>query len=878
MNGKIEKNLEELGEREKGENEIRQELEKKIQKRERDFLVGALKEENGIEKMKAWRELDGRGRKARKIRKFFEKITAAKEVLKRTPERKEEILEVLFESLNLRNLEKRSRTDQFLAYFSSECFDSPEIKDKLKKEVVGVSERLREIETKKGKLNLFGFLSENIALDLKRKWIENYILPRIDFLESLDLKDARELPPKRELPEERKIKEIPGLLPPADEDSFRPSMEETEPIEEGEPGAYFKARPFYGGYWKEKTWDEWDGKNLLWREKERHLKELEKEEIEEESKRIIQGIIRGGKITSLPLPYGFSFKKDSLCLPEGVKIKILKDQKGNYVLDAREEKSPVIPFSLILGKRKKEKPQEEPKQVLQIEIGSLSKETRDFLEDLKKDRFLSQIEKARKLKLFVKKKLKYSGDSLLNSVYWEESEKFFQKIEEYKKADCDVANTYFLGLLSFLGISGRIATGHYIKVKDNQGVAVFSSGSRHAWSEVWDGKTWRKVDATPAGDPRMDEEEMDEAEGEILEGDFGEIEAEILLDQEIKEMIKRAEEEIEKEKKITPEEQRILNFAKEAECSEEEAKRILAQIGEARKLKDKKGRLILDRLSNEFIKIIQENLKEVPSFRAPVRISGADELVEPVEAWLDIKTGESEPSGFGKYEKKIEKEQVYGGFDVIFVKDKSGSMAETDPKSGKIKYLEQQKGNFLLNESLHRFSQLCKRQRIKLLSPIDVRYTDIGFQGDKAEAFFPLTDKWGPKEQLAVWKKSAENIGGGTPDNLGLKVAREMIEKDIKETKKKGEARLRLVIVLADGGTDPDKVVEREKEKKLLRGMGVIVIGLGLTEAGKAMEATYYPEGGWVESVSEMPEWVAEKVIEQVKRLYPRKISRARKF
>ena len=871
---KSSKNLEGLGQE---ETETDKEIKEKIRKREKELLKNALKKENGIEKMRFWRELDGQGRKARKTRKYFEKINAFKQILKEFPEQKQEIIKNLFEDLNLENIEKRSRTDQFLANFVSEVFDLPEIKNKLKNETIKISEKLKEIETKEGKLNLFDFLSEDIDLDLKRKWIENYILPKIDFLERLDLKEVQELPKKEELPKEEEIEKMPDLLPQEDEDSFRPSMEESEPRKEDEPGAYFKVKPFFGGYYKEKVWDKWDGKNLLWKEKPRDFKEVEKEEIEEKSKRVMQGVIKGGKITSLPLAYGFSFEKGSLNLPKDVQIKILEDKEGNFILDTRQEKNPVVPFSLIMGKRKKEKIQEEPKQTLQIETGQLSKETEGFLEDLKKDQSLSLIEKAKKLKSFVKNKLEYSGDSSLNSVYWQNPEEYFQKIEKYKKADCDVANTYFLGLLSSLEIPCRMVTGHYIKVKDNQGAAVFSSGSGHAWTEVWDGKDWQKLDATPKGDPAMDEEEMDEVEDdEILEGDFGETEAEILSDEEIEELIEKAKEEIEKEKerKLSPEEQRALNFAKEAECSKEEAKEILTQIEEARKLKDKKGRLILDLLSREFTKIVRENLKEVPSFRAPVTLSEADEIVEPVETWLDIKAGETEPGGFGKYEKKIEKEQVYGGFDVIFVKDKSGSMAETDPESGKIKYLEQQKGNFLLNESLHKFTQLCKRQRIKLLSPIDVRFADIGFQANKAEAFFPLTDKWGPKEQLTIWKKSAENIGGGTPDNLGLRAAREMIEEDIKKMKKKEKERLRLVIVLADGGTDSDKVADREKEKKLLREMGVIVAGLGLTEAGKAMKAAYYPDGGWTESVSEMHEWIAEKVIEKAKNFYPKRIKR----
>ena len=125
-------------------------------------------------------------------------------------------------------------------------------------------------------------------------------------------------------------------------------------------------------------------------------------------------------------------------------------------------------------------------------------------------------------------------------------------------------------------------SGHYVKVKDNQGAAVISSGTGHAWAEVCDGKTWQRLDATPPGDPNMDDQEMDEETSDsAFEGDFGEQEAEVLSDEELEQLMADAEKALDK-KERAPEDLAALSFAEQAECSPEEAKLILAKIKEAK--------------------------------------------------------------------------------------------------------------------------------------------------------------------------------------------------------------------------------------------------------------------------------------------------------
>jgi len=825
-----------------------------------------------------WRQMDEKGREARQLRKISEILTAAKLLLERYPDRKEEISSRLLETLNLQDIASRPRTEQFLAYLTAEILHLE--KPKVKEEVENLIAGLKRAKSTEGELNALELLSSpRIGFGLKREWLEAQFLPRLLFLLRRDLEEAAKIPPPApEKPPEIAEGEILPRpeLPSPDRDFLRPSIEETDK-REGEPIGYFTVVPFYGGYWKEKTFEEWDGQNLCFRASSRKLAEvkIEKEEVDEKTQRVMAGIVRGRVRTSLPLPYNFAFNPETLRFPEGTKIKILKDEDGNYLLEAGGEGT--IPFTVSLAKRKERvKPPAIPPQPLSIETGRLSEETERLIFQLEQER-ISPLEKARRLKQYVKKILKYPavGDSSFNAVYYQEPTKFFQKVEQFKKADCDVANAFFIALLSRLKISARMAAGHYIKVKDHQGRAVFSSSTKHAWTEVWD-NGWHILDATPAGAPEMDEEETDERQkDENFEGDFGEIEAEVISEEELKKIIEEIKKnQEEKMGEESPEEIRALNFSQEADCSPEEAKQILEELKRARELKDSGGRKILDLLSQEFMKIIKENLKEVPSYRAPVRLPEADELEEPVEAFLDIKLGEREPSGFKKIERKSKKIQEYGGFDLILVCDKSGSMREVDPQSGEPKWKEQQRFVYLIAEALHRFSRYCKIYKIELINQIDVRMALITFQGGGYEVVLHLSENWGPREQYILWKKLQENIGHGTPDHLGIKASQRIILEDIEKAegkrKKELKKRLRLVIVTADGGSDNSNAVQ--SALKDLRGNGVIVEGVGLTSAARKIEATYYPYGKCLESVRDAPEWVAQRIIEQVKKLYPQKI------
>lgn len=837
---------------------------------ERELIGNSLAFREGVEGLEAWRSVDDAGKAARGMRKFLDELSAYDAAARKNPNAKEAIAAELKKTQAAGEEKIPTRQEELMRLFLAKKIgeEPPQVRTEVKK----IFDSLSGVPSSEGEVTDAAELlsSSRIPFKAKTSWLESQLLSGLKFLERRDLADAKkkaEAPPPQEVLKQKEEAPEQNVPPPAS-DSFRPSMEEMMRSKEGEPGAFFTIAPFYGGYYKEGDYEVWNQKTLSWERRGRYLQSPEKTEFDEKTRRVIAGTIQPGAQTALPMPYGFRPDAKTLKVHGKGKIEVLEDGHGGYVLQTKGDT--LTSFSAELARSITTK-EEKAGQLLKLETGKLSKETEAKLEEIKKLKAQAP-EKARLLKQYVKQALKYSNESAMNVVYQGGNPKdYFRRIEEHKKADCDVANTYFAALLSRLEIPVRMVTGHYVKVKNRQGNAALSSGTGHAWVEVWNGRSWDKLDATPPGDPNMDDEEMDENQDDsVLEGDFGEQEAEEISKEELEKMIAEAKAELDK-KESKKEEVAALRFAEDAGSTPEEAREILRQIGEARELRDKRGRLIRSRIISEFQKIVKDNMVERLRYKSPVRLPDADELVDPVEAALDIDAGEAEPGGFAKHEQKIEREQIYGGFDAIFVVDKSGSMGETDPKSGSPKWKEQQKSIFVFMDSLYATAQEFKRERIKLVSPIDIRSGLVSFQAGGAAIELPLGGNWGPKEQYQVWKALQKNVGGGTPDNLGLNFAQKVIEEDIAQNPQE-KKRLRLVIVGADGGSDNKSKTMQAKEA--LKSIGAVVKAAGIGSGAKEVESTYYPDGKNLESFEDLPDFAAEEVITEAKKLYPLEIRR----
>lgn len=62
--------------------------------------------------------------------------------------------------------------------------------------------------------------------------------------------------------------------------------------------------------------------------------------------------------------------------------------------------------------------------------------------------------------------------------------------------------------------------------------------------------------------------------------------------------------------------------------------------------------------------------------------------------------------------------------------------------------------------------------------------------------------------------------------------------------------------------------------KESLKSVGAVVKAAGIGAGAKEVEATYYPDGKNLESFEELPDFAAEEVIAEARKLYPKKVKR----
>lgn len=688
-----------------------------------------------------------------------------------------------------------------------------------------------------------------------------------DQLEYCITKDRAELRDEQKLVEQSEeiMRQDPSFeLPPLQSDEMRTSMDELGESKEGESRGYFSVHPFLGGYYREEVFETHAG-GSKWRKEARSTQEVVEQDVGTlEERRVFRGVVRGGAVTSLPIPYVFIPDISSLRATENAVI--VQDNKGMWCIDTRASKGNVS-FTIEIGipRTRAIRAHAEP-ATLAVADTYVSAQTQPIIDGLSG----SVLEKARALKRYVQQMLEYSNESSLNAVYENYPTGYFAAIEEYKKADCDVANAYYINLLSAAGIHARMATGHYVKMKDANGAALMNSGTRHAWTEVWDTdqKAWVRFDATPAKDPTLDEERPDEqTENETGPGDYGEQEAHILSEEELEELREKINKEAEDAQlKDTP--QRERDFVKETGCTPEEAAVVLKKIEEARKIRDSKGRVIRTALGQEFTKVVESNYKEVLAFKGPVKRSEGDEMDDLVMIGKDVQTGSTDPLGYVLEAREVVRKQEYGGLDLYIAADRSESMKEIDPVSGNQKKDEQQVTLFLLEDSLFAFSEKTRLATLQnqLISPLSVRSAVYAFQAGSTAPLKELGPTWRKQEWLDLWKGLESNIGGGTPAHLALEEIRKRIIKDIEEEKKKRpptKPRVRMVAVFMDGGVD--NIAQYLAEHEALAELGVRVVPYGMTEAARAVEAL--PNGRCVPSVRGILEPVCIDIIDEAQKL-----------
>jgi hypothetical protein len=119
----------------------------------------------------------------------------------------------------------------------------------------------------------------------------------------------------------------------------------------------------------------------------------------------------------------------------------------------------------------------------------------------------------------------------------------------------------------------------------------------------------------------------------------------------------------------------------------------------------------------------------------------------------------------------------------------------------------------------------------------------------------------GEAERINVLKKLFD-LPGSTTDFNCLESINEGLDNDTKQKIAIGELK-KIVFVFTDGGSD--SVARVQKALKSLRDDGIVVVGIGLTQAGEQAVTTYAPNAQVVNNISDLPIVLGELLKEHLK-------------
>ena len=251
---------------------------------------------------------------------------------------------------------------------------------------------------------------------------------------------------------------------------------------------------------------------------------------------------------------------------------------------------------------------------------------------------------------------------------------------------------------------------------------------------------------------------------------------------------------------------------------------------------------VIEELRELIARIIARRMKPVPAPRYPVE--EGEELVEPAELVAQVKAGNLEPKVWETHEIKEKKGKKFGEVEITLVCDRSDSMAGA-------KLTEQQKAAVLMMEALKEFADACDEEKINMEHPLEVRSEVYSFPAtaDDAVPLKKMSKELGEKERIEIAAKLS-SAGGSTTDFIPLETIASGINENFKLRIVEGEVK-KIVIVFTDGESDNPQRVKNILGK--LRKEGIIAVGVGLTEDGKAALDTYAPGARLAETAPKLP-------------------------
>ncbi|MBI2674163.1 MAG: VWA domain-containing protein [Candidatus Yanofskybacteria bacterium] len=258
------------------------------------------------------------------------------------------------------------------------------------------------------------------------------------------------------------------------------------------------------------------------------------------------------------------------------------------------------------------------------------------------------------------------------------------------------------------------------------------------------------------------------------------------------------------------------------------------------------GESVIDELRQLINRIIARRLK--PSIAPRYPVEEGEELVDPSELMSQVKAGNLEPKAWQTHEVKEKTGKKFGEIEITLVCDRSGSMAQ----EGGAKLTEQRKAGVLMMEALKEFADAVDSERINLEKPLEVRSEIYTFQATAADAvpIKKMSKDLGEKERIEAVAILSSAPGQKTTDFISLEAIERALDEETAQKIRDGELK-KIIIVFTDGQSHGVQRVKNALEK--MRGQGVIVVGVGVTEGGKPALETYAPDAKLAEIAEKLP-------------------------
>ena len=289
-------------------------------------------------------------------------------------------------------------------------------------------------------------------------------------------------------------------IPPEDSDEYHtPQVSPGESKEQAASRPYFEITPNGSstepltGYYASGRKSYYDVDQKTW-SKRKQLSSYDSS-ISGSERQTISGVTNSG-LKSIPIPNGYGLDISTLKY-NGAPVQIYRDQNGcfyiktdgasTFSIDFLKE-DPIFAGPLVAD------------DIIPIHRGQLTQETESAMSLGGSD----AMQRAEYLRQYLLSKHFYPGDGDLHLAQALQlklrsestGDNYVQNLDQSEYLECYSANTLYIAMLRKTGVPARLVIGHKVEgAKD--GKARIDSQTGHAWAEIWDGKAWRRMDATP---------------------------------------------------------------------------------------------------------------------------------------------------------------------------------------------------------------------------------------------------------------------------------------------------------------------------------------------------------------------------------------------